>query len=80
MQERWEEWEKIWEKINQEMRNIKLLEFGPLEDFTYLHDIVKRHIEKDQVYKMKISQVSRMILGQLNKFMEPLINDPVVLQ
>jgi hypothetical protein len=33
MQKRWEECEKSWEKINQEMRNIDLPEFGPPEDF-----------------------------------------------
>jgi hypothetical protein len=41
MQEIWGECEKSWEKINQEMRNIDFLEFGPPEDFTDLFDIVK---------------------------------------
>jgi hypothetical protein len=80
MQERWEECEKSWEKINQEMRDIDLPEFGPPEDFTDLHDIVKRHAEQDRVCETKISQVSSMILGQLKKFMEPLIKSLTVLQ
>ena len=31
------------------MRGIDLLEFGTLEDFTDLHNIVKQHVEKDWV-------------------------------
>jgi hypothetical protein len=54
MQERWQECEKSWEKINQEMRDIALPEFELPEDFTDLHDIVKRHA---------ISRVLSMILG-----------------
>jgi hypothetical protein len=41
IQEIWGECEKSWEKINREMKNIDLPEFGPPEDFTDLHDIVK---------------------------------------
>jgi hypothetical protein len=80
MQKRWEECEKSWEKINQEMRNTDLPEFGPPEYFTDLHDIVKRHAEQDQVYEVEISQVSSMIPGQVKKFMEPPIKSLVVLQ
>jgi hypothetical protein len=47
MQERWEECEKSLEKINQEMRDGDLPEFGPLEDFIDLRDIVKQHAKKD---------------------------------
>jgi hypothetical protein len=71
MQERWGECEKSWEKINREMRNIDLPEFGPLEDFTDLHDIVKQHEEKDLAWEAEISQISSMIPGQVKKFMEP---------
>jgi hypothetical protein len=62
------------------MRNTDFLEFGSPKDFTDLHDIVKRHAEQDQVYKAKISQVSSMILGQVNNFMEPLIKSLTFLQ
>jgi hypothetical protein len=55
MQERWEECEKSWENINQEMRDINFPEFVPPEDFADLRDIVKRHEEQDQVCKTKIS-------------------------
>jgi hypothetical protein len=68
------------EKINQEMRNIDLPKFCQSEDFTDLHDIVKRHAEQDQVYEMEISQVSSMIPGQVNNFMEPSIKSLAVLQ
>jgi hypothetical protein len=34
MQEIWGECEKSWEKINSEMKDIDLPEFGPLEDFS----------------------------------------------
>jgi hypothetical protein len=62
------------------MRNTDLLEFGPLEDFANLCDIVKRHAKQYHVYEAKISQVSSMIPGQVQSFMEPLIKDLVVLQ
>jgi hypothetical protein len=53
MQERWGECEKSWEKINREMRNIDLPEFGPPEDFSDLHDIVKQHEEKDLAWEVE---------------------------
>jgi hypothetical protein len=71
MQERWGECEKIWEKINQEMLNIDLPEFGLPEDFFDLHDIVKQHEEQGLAWEAKISPISSMILGQVKKFMEP---------
>jgi hypothetical protein len=54
IQEIWGECEKSWEKINQEMRSIDLPEFGPLEDFVDLHDIVKQHEEQDLSWEAKI--------------------------
>jgi hypothetical protein len=36
---------KRWEKINKEMRDIHLPEFDQPEDFTDLHDIVRKHTE-----------------------------------
>jgi hypothetical protein len=80
MQERWEECVKSWENIIQEMRSIEFPEFGPLEDFTDLHDIVKKYVEQDRVCEIEISRVSSIILGQLKKFMEPLIKSLAVLQ
>jgi hypothetical protein len=50
----WRECEKILEKINQEMKSIDLLEFGPLEDFTDFHDIVKRYIKQDSTWEVEI--------------------------
>ena len=51
MQEIWGECEKSWDKINQEMKKIDLPEFGTLEDFFDLHDIVKQHEEKDLAWE-----------------------------
>ena len=62
------------------MRNIDLPEFGPPEDFSDLHDIVKQHEEKDFAWEAEISQISSMILGQVNKFMEPPIKSLAILQ
>jgi hypothetical protein len=47
IQEKWTECEKIWEKINREMKGIGLLEFDSPEDFFDLHDIVKKHADQD---------------------------------
>jgi hypothetical protein len=38
---RWAKCERIWEKINREMKNIGLPEFRIPEEFVDLHDIVK---------------------------------------
>jgi hypothetical protein len=47
IQKKWVECERIWEKINREMKDIGLLEFVSPEDFLDLHDIFKRHEEQD---------------------------------
>ena len=62
------------------MRGIDLPEFGPLEDFTDLHNIVKQHVEKNWVWEIDILHVSSIMLGQLKYFMETLIKALVVLQ
>jgi hypothetical protein len=80
IQEIWRECKKIWEKINREMKIIDLPEFGPPEDFVDLHDIVKRHTEKDSAWEAEISQISSMTPGQVKKFMEHLIKSLAVLQ
>jgi hypothetical protein len=43
IQEKWPKCEKIWEKINRDMKGIGLPEFSSLEDFVDLHDIAKQH-------------------------------------
>jgi hypothetical protein len=62
------------------MKNIDLPEFGPPEDFSDFHDIVKQHEEKDLAWEAKISQISSMIPGEVKKFMEPPIKALAVLQ
>jgi hypothetical protein len=80
IQERWRKCEKIWEKINREMENIGLPKFGTPENFTDLHDIVKRHAEQDSTWEPNISQISSMTPDQLKKFMEHPMKSLVVLQ
>jgi hypothetical protein len=62
------------------MKKIDLPEFGSLENFSDLHDIVKQHTKKDLAWEPKISQISSMTPGQVNKFMEHLIKYLTVLQ
>jgi hypothetical protein len=50
------------------------------KDFTDLHDIVKRHTEKDSAWEAEISQISSMTSGQVKKFMEHPIKSLAVLQ
>jgi hypothetical protein len=76
----WAECEKGWEKINQEMKGIGLLEFGSPEGFVDLHDIVKRHGEQDSAWEAEITQVVSMALGQIQHFMEHMIKARAVLQ
>jgi hypothetical protein len=80
IQERWAECEKSWEKINREMKDIGLPEFGSPEDFVDLHDIVKRHAEHDSTWEVEITQVASMTPGQVKKFMEHPIKARTTLQ
>jgi hypothetical protein len=57
--------EKSWEKINQEMKGIDLLEFGSPKDFVDLHDIVKKHAEQDSTWTTEIAEVASMVPGQV---------------
>jgi hypothetical protein len=56
---------KSWEKINREMKDIGLLEFGSLEDFVDLHEIVKQHAKQDSTWTTKITMVASMAPGQV---------------
>jgi hypothetical protein len=80
MKEIWVECEKIWEKINLEMKGINFPDFGPPEDFADLQDIVKQHAEQDMAWEIDISQTSSMIPGLSKKFMEAPIKALAVLQ
>jgi hypothetical protein len=57
-------------KINREMKDISLPEFGSPEDFVDLHDIVKQHVEKDSTWIAEIKKVANMAPGQVQQFME----------
>jgi hypothetical protein len=80
IQEKWVECEKSWEKINREMKDIGLPEFGSPEDFVDLHDIVKQHAEQDSTWTTEIEKVASMVPGQVQQFMEHLIKARAVLQ
>ena len=65
IQKKWAECEKGWEKINQEMKGIGLLEFDSPEDFIDLHDIVKKHEEQDSAWITEIAKMASMAPGQV---------------
>lgn len=62
------------------MRDIDLPEFGTLDDFVDLHDIVKLHVEKNSSLDEEIEKVENMTPGQVEQFMEHLIKARTVLQ
>jgi hypothetical protein len=80
IQEKWVDCERRWTKINRAMRDIGLLEFGTLEDFVDLHDIVKLPAEQDSSWTTEIEKVSNMVPGQVQEFMEHPIKAQTVLQ
>jgi hypothetical protein len=47
MQVMWDECLGRWEKINERMREIQFLEFGSLEEFWNIGDIVRQHVYRD---------------------------------
>jgi hypothetical protein len=47
------------------MKGIDLPEFGSLEDFVDLHDIVKQHAEQDSAWTTDIEKVASMAPGQV---------------
>jgi hypothetical protein len=61
------------------MKDIDLPEFGSLEDFVDLHDIVKKHAVQDLAWTIEIEKVASMASGQVQQFMERPIKDQVVL-
>jgi hypothetical protein len=80
IQEIWANCESSWVKINREMKDISLLEFGSPEDFFDLHDIVKQHVEQDSTWTTKIEKVENMALGQVQPFMEHPFKAQTILQ
>jgi hypothetical protein len=80
IKEKWAECKKRWENIDQEMKSIGLSEFGSLEDFVDLHDIVKIHAEQNLVWTTDITKVASMAPRQVQQFMEHPIKSPAVLQ
>jgi hypothetical protein len=62
--------EKSWVKINKAMKDIGLPEFGMLDDFVDLRDIVKLHTEGDSLWAKEIAKVTDAAQGQVRQFME----------
>jgi hypothetical protein len=79
IQEKWAECEKSWTSINRAMRDIGLPKFGTHDDFVYLHDIVKLHVEQDSLWVTKIEKLANMAPGQVQQFMEHLIKAQTML-
>jgi hypothetical protein len=65
IQKKWVECEKGCENINRDIKGIGLPEFGSPEGFVNLHDIVKRHVEKDSAWEVELTHVESMALGQI---------------
>jgi thioesterase domain-containing protein len=80
IQEKWTDFERSLTKINREMRDIDLLEFGSHENFVDLHDIVKQHAEQDSSWTADIEKVANMALGQVQQFVEHPIKPQTILQ
>jgi hypothetical protein len=80
IQEKWANCERRWVKINREMKDIDLPEFGSPEDFFDLHDIVKQHAEKESVWTTEIAKVASMAPGQVQEFMEHPIKAQTIFQ
>jgi hypothetical protein len=60
IQEKWADCKKSREKINREMKDIGLPEFGSPKDFVDLHDIAKQHEEQYSAWTKKIEKVVSM--------------------
>jgi hypothetical protein len=70
IQGKWAKCEKSWVKISKAMKDIKLPEFGMLDDFIDLCDIVKSHTEQDSSWAKELEKVVDVMLGQVRQFME----------
>jgi hypothetical protein len=80
IQEKWARCEKNWVKINKEMKDIRLPEFGTPDDFDDLRDIVKSHIEQDSTWAEELAKVTDTTPGQVRQFMEHPIKARAMLQ
>jgi hypothetical protein len=80
MQDRWEYFLKNWGKINKKMKDIGFLEFGMLNDFVNLNDVVKQCMESDEKFEVNISEVKRMEGGLFKRLTDRIIGATWVLQ
>jgi hypothetical protein len=65
IQEKWDDYEKGWEKVNREMKDIILPEFVSLEEFIDLHNIVKQHSKQESTWIVEIEKVASRVPGQV---------------
>jgi hypothetical protein len=63
IQEKWAKCEKRWGKINKEMKDIRLPNFGMPNDFTDLRDIVESHTKQDSSWAEILAKVTDTTLG-----------------
>jgi hypothetical protein len=62
------------------MKDIELPEFGMLDDFVDLRDIVKSHTEQDSSWDEEIEKVTDTVPSQVQQFMEHPIKSQAMLQ
>jgi hypothetical protein len=62
------------------MKDIRLPEFGNLEDFIDLHDIVASHVRKDALWAKELEKMTDSALGQVQIFVEHPIRAQTMLQ
>jgi hypothetical protein len=70
IQEKWAKCEKHWSNINRVMKEIGLPEFGTLDEFVDLQDIVESHVKKDSSWAERLEKVTDIAPGQVQQFME----------
>jgi hypothetical protein len=77
---KWAKCKRNWIKINKEMKDIGLSEFGMPDDFIDLRDIVKSHTEQDSSWVEELAKVADTVPGQVRQFMEHPIKARAMLQ
>jgi hypothetical protein len=78
---KWAKCKKNWIKINKEMKDIGLSEFGMPNDFVDLPDIGKLCTKKDSSWVEELEKVATdTVLGQVQWFMEHPIKARAIMQ
>jgi hypothetical protein len=80
MHDNWEECLKNWEKINQKMRDIQLLEFSMPGEFVDINDIVKQIAEHDHKFEADFLKITTLGTRQGRNFVDRPIGASIVLR